>query len=57
MKSRSAGYEIFLLFEESLYSEESLSITIYIVAVFFFVFCFFSRHDQAGAHIKQDLLK
>ena len=53
MKSSSAAYEIFLLFEESLYSEESLSITIYIVAVFFF----FSRHDQAGAHIKQDLLK
>ena len=57
MKSRSAGYEIFLLFEESLYSEESLSITIYIVAVFLFFFFFFSRHDQAGAHIKQDLLK
>ena len=56
MKSSSAAYEIFLLFEESLYSEESLSITIYIVAVFFFFF-FFSRHDQAGAHIKQDLLK
>ena len=55
MKSSSAAYEIFLLFEESLYSEESLSITIYIVAVFFFFF--FSRHDQAGAHIKQDLLK
>ena len=38
MKSSSAAYEIFLLFEESLYSEESLSITIYIVAVFFFFF-------------------
>ena len=37
-------------FEESLYSEESLSITTY------FVFGFL-RHDPAGAHIKKDLLK
>ena len=55
MISSSAAYEIFLRFEESLYSEQSLSITTYIVSVFSFFF--FSRYDQAGAHIKQDLLK
>ena len=37
-------------FEESLYSEESLSITTYFVFVFL-------RYDPAGAHIKKDLLK
>ena len=37
MKSSSAAYEIFLRFEESLYSEESLSITTYIVSVIFYV--------------------
>ena len=52
MKSSSAAYEIFLRYEESLYSEESLSITTYIVSLFFLL-----RYDQAGAHIKQDLLK
>ena len=35
-------------FKESLYSEESLSIT---------TFFFFLRYDPAGAHIKKDLLK
>ena len=39
-------------FEESLYSEERLSITTYVVVVFFFL-----RYDPAGAHIKKDLLK
>ena len=37
MKSSSAAYEIFLRFEEILDSEESLSITTYIVSVFFYV--------------------
>ena len=56
MISSSAAYEIFLRFEESLYSEQSLCITTYIDSAFFSFF-FFSLYDQAGAHIKQDLLK